>query len=64
MLDNKDALEGDVSASPGTDYCARRPSADTVFMKGDGGSPPVNFPLGLCEGDCDTDAECQPGLVW
>ena len=55
---------GDVSASPTTDYCARRPSADTVFMKGDNGSPPINFPLGLCEGDCDTDAECQPGLVW
>jgi len=22
-----------------------------------------NFPLGLCEGDCDNDRDCQPGLV-
>ena len=55
---------GDALANPSTDYCARRPSADTVWMKGNDGLPAANFPLGLCEGDCDGDVDCQPGLVW
>ena len=55
---------GDALANPSTDYCARRPSADTVWMKGNDGLPAANFPLGLCEGDCDGDIDCQPGLVW
>ena len=55
---------GDALANPSTDYCARRPSADTVWMKGNDGLPADNFPLGLCEGDCDGDIDCQPGLVW
>lgn len=29
-----------------------------------GGSPPAfRFPLGLCQGDCDSDKDCQNGLV-
>ena len=27
------------------------------------GSPAAAYPLGLCEGDCDTDSECLPGLI-
>jgi len=34
----------------GTDYCALRLTANTLFLKGNNGSPPENFPLGLCEG--------------
>jgi hypothetical protein len=26
---------------------------------GDNGSPVENFPLGVCEGDCDNDADCE-----
>merc|ERR1711971_1229786 len=29
---------------------------------GNNGSPSSAFPLGLCEGDCDNDGECAPGL--
>ena len=51
-------------ATSGVDFCARRPSEDTVWLNGDNGSPAANFPLGLCEGDCDVDADCQSGLIW
>src|SRR6056300_817429 len=30
---------------------------------GNDGSPSDAFPLGLCQGDCDSDADCQTGLV-
>ena len=29
---------------------------------GDNGDPSSAFPLGFCEGDCDRDSQCQPGL--
>eukprot|EP00984_Skeletonema_dohrnii_P018883 scaffold8933_cov78-Skeletonema_dohrnii-CCMP3373.AAC.1 len=51
------------TATSGFDFCARRPTQNTVWLKGDNGSPSANFPLGLCEGDCDSDADCQLGLV-
>eukprot|EP00985_Skeletonema_marinoi_P019741 scaffold11430_cov165-Skeletonema_marinoi.AAC.1 len=50
-------------ATSGVDFCAVRATENTVWLKGDNGSPSANFPLGLCEGDCDTDANCQPGLI-
>ena len=46
------------------DFCAVRATENTLWMKGNNGKPSRSFPLGLCEGDCDTDAECQDGLVW
>ena len=52
------------SAPAGVDFCAERPTQNTVWLKGDNGSPPESFPLGLCEGDCDSDADCQTGLIW
>lgn len=52
------------TAPSGTDFCAERPTKNTVWLKGDNGSPDENFPLGLCEGDCDEDSDCQFGLVW
>lgn len=30
---------------------------------GNNGSPSSAFPLGLCEGDCDSDSECEGSLV-
>ncbi|KAL7450676.1 hypothetical protein ACHAWC_002556, partial [Mediolabrus comicus] len=51
------------TGASGTDYCAERPTQNTVWLKGDNGRPAANFPLGLCEGDCDSDADCQPGLI-
>eukprot|EP00984_Skeletonema_dohrnii_P002504 scaffold869_cov75-Skeletonema_dohrnii-CCMP3373.AAC.3 len=51
------------TATSGADFCAVRATQNTVWLKGDNGSPSANFPLGLCEGDCDTDANCQPGLI-
>lgn len=30
--------------------------------RGDNGHPSSAFPLGLCEGDCDDDHDCLPGL--
>eukprot|EP00984_Skeletonema_dohrnii_P023209 scaffold12278_cov104-Skeletonema_dohrnii-CCMP3373.AAC.9 len=50
-------------ASYGYDFCAVRATENTVWLKGDNGSPSANFPLGLCEGDCDLNSDCQPGLV-
>jgi len=55
---------GDASDFTGENFCAQRPTENTVWMKGDNMSPPENFPLGLCEGDCGRDSDCQPGLVW
>jgi hypothetical protein len=52
------------SAPSGIDFCAERATENTVWLKGDNGSPAANFPLGLCEGDCDSDADCQTGLIW
>ena len=40
------------SAPSGTDFCAVRATADTLWLKGDNWSPSENFPLGSCEGDC------------
>lgn len=34
----------------GSDYCALRPTPNTLFLKGNNGLPDGNFPLGLCEG--------------
>jgi len=49
--------------SGATDYCAYRPTATSFFLRGNNGSPLANFPLGLCEGDCDSDSECEGSLV-
>ena len=38
------------SGSSGMDYCALRPTPNTLFLKGNNGSPSGNFPLGICEG--------------
>ena len=35
---------------------------DVLYSVGNNGDPSSAFPLGLCEGDCDSDSECQPGL--
>ena len=47
---------------PGKDYCFDRPPA-YLWIMGNDGSPAKNFPLGVCEGDCDNDEECATGLT-
>ncbi|CAJ1930763.1 unnamed protein product [Cylindrotheca closterium] len=37
------------------------PLPDLVSYGGD--PPPAVYPLKLCEGDCDEDSDCQPGLI-
>eukprot|EP00980_Cylindrotheca_fusiformis_P005678 scaffold1184_cov132-Cylindrotheca_fusiformis.AAC.99 len=55
--------EGGESDSSLTDYCIENNPSDSnlVFY----GSTPAadHFPLGRCEGDCDYDSQCQPGLI-
>lgn len=50
-----------------TDYCYVPPHLDPnlpmVTYIGNNGSPADAFPLGLCEGDCDRDSECEGDLV-
>jgi len=45
----------------GKDYCYI-PEAGELVLAGDNGQPQRNFPLGECEGDCDSDEQCGPGL--
>ena len=37
--------------------------SNTLAIMGDGGEPKANFPLKLCQGDCDDDEDCELGLV-
>merc|ERR1712127_1090496 len=43
---------------PGYDYCIAPPLIDF------GTSPAASeLPLGLCEGDCDSNSDCEEGLI-
>ena len=44
------------------DYCFEVPEG-YLWEMGNNGVPETAFPLGLCQGDCDSDDECQEGLV-
>ncbi|CAJ1965677.1 unnamed protein product [Cylindrotheca closterium] len=48
-----------------SDYCIRPSSSPAVPLNvvGNNGIPASSFPLGLCQGDCDDDSNCEPGLV-
>jgi hypothetical protein len=48
------------AGSSGVSYCFDPLSLTEL---GDNGSPANVFPLGICEGDCDSDSECGEGLV-
>merc|ERR1719461_1674218 len=41
------------------DYCFDHPEPDLEFV----GKDPVDLPLGLCQGDCDSDDECKGHLT-
>ena len=43
------------------DYCIQQ-VPNYLTVRGNNGSPAENFPLGQCEGDCDSDSECAEGL--
>jgi hypothetical protein len=42
----------------GDDYCTL-PAVGQLVLMGDANSPAGAFPLSRCEGDCDTDADCE-----
>ena len=44
----------------GLDYCANRPQNWLIYLGRDVGA---NQTLGLCEGDCDNDAQCEGNLI-
>ena len=43
------------------DFCIQA-SANTLNFRGDNGQPASAFPLGNCQGDCDSDEECAGNL--
>eukprot|EP00980_Cylindrotheca_fusiformis_P016491 scaffold4914_cov108-Cylindrotheca_fusiformis.AAC.3 len=45
------------------DFCIKPLTDNTLVIVGDEGFPLDVYPLGLCEGDCDDDADCQDGLI-
>ena len=49
------------ATSTSDDYCFQKPP-NYLYRMGNDGAPAENFPLQLCEGDCDTDAECEGDL--
>jgi hypothetical protein len=50
-------------AKRGIDYCHSAGGGNELFLAGDNGEPSSVFPLGRCEGDCDNDTQCGPGLL-
>ena len=40
-------------------YC----HVEDLVIAGDNGKPSSAFPLGECQGDCDSDDDCAPGLI-
>ncbi|GKY93226.1 hypothetical protein MPSEU_000290300 [Mayamaea pseudoterrestris] len=60
------------SSNSGTDFCVRSSSSggggtstggSSLRIVGDNGSPSNVFPLGKCQGDCDSDSDCAGNLV-
>lgn len=48
----------------GTDYCYDAGATITTLrVVGNNGSPSSRFPMGACQGDCDSDADCIGDLV-
>lgn len=37
--------------------------SEEIVWRGQDGEPKSAYPLGHCEGDCDSDSDCAPGLV-
>ena len=55
----------DLCAACNPDTCQIRASTPTTHIQnvGNNGNPSLVFPLGLCQGDCDKNDDCQPGLA-
>lgn len=62
-----EAIPGGCTGSPlsSEDYCLSRPKPNYLIYKYDDTVPQSssNYPLGLCQGDCDKDADCKEGLL-
>ena len=43
-------------------YALLRPT-NYLWVTGNNGSPASAFPLGACDGDCDSDGDCNVGLL-
>lgn len=56
-------VAGDFTCGTDVVSAGRESGGNTLKVLGNNGSPPEAFPLGLCQGDCDSDAECKDGLV-
>lgn len=41
----------------------QRRTQTSIVQTGNNGSPSSAYPMGLCEGDCDSDADCDSDLV-
>jgi Bacterial protein of unknown function (DUF839) len=44
------------------DYCYKNSDDATLTYTGDNEKPARSFPLGMCEGDCDSDSDCAGSL--
>ncbi|KAI2504379.1 Bacterial protein of unknown function (DUF839) [Fragilaria crotonensis] len=51
------------TGTSGKDYCYKPNGENSLAYTGDNGKPARSFPLGKCEGDCDTNADCASGLA-
>ena len=74
--DNDDECEGDLicfhrgnadvpnclGVPDSSDYCIK-PVPFLLTERGNNGNPAANFPLGECEGDCDSDTDCAGDLL-
>lgn len=55
--------EAEADAEAEAETAAPEATSATLFYAGNNGKPSSAFPLGICEGDCDTNKDCQDGLV-
>lgn len=61
--DGEESIEGCTGAgSDGWDYCYT-PPAGTLVLVGNNNDPAEAFPLQACQGDCDSDSDCEYGLI-
>lgn len=62
VASSSDVVAGGVTATASRFLQAPRRNLVALNKIGNNGLPAEVFPLGLCEGDCDNDSECAPGL--
>jgi hypothetical protein len=58
-FDDEDVSGCDGDGADGLDYCILPPHDKWLVKVGNNGSPSDKFPLGMCQGDCDNDDDCE-----